>query len=173
MKTPPTPMKFSLLLLLLLLLHEGEAQQCGEQADGALCPGDLCCSVWGYCGSTDAYCGPGNCQSQCPPPSPPPPPPAPPSPPPPPLPPSPPGSDLSDIFPRELFEEFLLHRNDPACPARGFYTYEAFIEAAKAFPDFGHAGDNTTRKREIAAFFGQTSHETTGNYKIHHITRSQ
>ena len=172
MKTPPTPMKFSLLLLLLLLLHEGEAEQCGEQADGALCPGDLCCSVWGYCGSTDAYCGPGNCQSQCPPPSPPPPPPAPPSPPPPPLPPSPPGSDLSDIFPRELFEEFLLHRNDPACPARGFYTYEAFIEAARTFPAFANTGDDAIWKREIAAFFGQTSQETTGihillNIKMH------
>ncbi|GMJ12664.1 hypothetical protein HRI_004935600 [Hibiscus trionum] len=42
------------------------AFQCGQQADGALCPGDLCCSRWGYCGSTDLYCLVENgCQSNC------------------------------------------------------------------------------------------------------------
>ena len=53
--------------------------------------------------------------------------------------------------------------NDNACPARGFFTYDAFITAAKFFPSFGNTGDLATRKKEIAAFFGQTSHETTGN----------
>ncbi|KAF7841185.1 endochitinase 2-like [Senna tora] len=56
----------------------------------------------------------------------------------------------------------LKHRDDGGCPARGFYTYDAFIQAAKSFPSFGNTGDTTARKREIAAFFGQTSHETTG-----------
>ncbi|KAG2315556.1 hypothetical protein Bca52824_018678 [Brassica carinata] len=45
--------------------------------------------------------------------------------------------------------------------AKSFYTYDAFITAAKSFPSFGNTGDLTTRKKEIAAFFGQTSHETT------------
>ncbi|KAK7264502.1 hypothetical protein RJT34_32111 [Clitoria ternatea] len=58
----------------------------------------------------------------------------------------------------------LKHRNDNACPARGFYTYDAFISAAKSFPDLGTTGDTVTRKREIAAFFGQTSHQTTGGW---------
>nr|ABB89767.1 At3g12500-like protein [Boechera stricta] len=58
----------------------------------------------------------------------------------------------------------LSHRNDAACPARGFYTYNAFITAAKSFPGFGTTGDTATRKKEIAAFFGQTSHETTGGW---------
>jgi chitinase len=58
----------------------------------------------------------------------------------------------------------LKHRNDGGCPAKGFYTYDAFISAAKAFPGFGTTGDVATRKREIAAFFGQTSHETTGSF---------
>nr|AAA98236.1 antifungal protein [Ipomoea nil]AAA98237.1 antifungal protein [Ipomoea nil] len=40
------------------------AQQCGSQARGRLCGNGLCCSQWGYCGSTAAYCGAG-CQSQC------------------------------------------------------------------------------------------------------------
>lgn len=74
------------------------------------------------------------------------------------------GGDLSDILPKSLFEEMLLHRNNIACPAQGFYTYEAFIEAAKFFPSFGSNGDDEIRMREIAAFFGQTSHETTGGW---------
>ena len=58
------------------------------------------------------------------------------------------------------------HDND-LCPGKGFYTYDAFIAAAKYFPGFGTArggsGNDTytdTRKREVAAFLAQTSHET-------------
>jgi chitinase len=61
-----------------------------------------------------------------------------------------------------MFDDMLKYRNDPQCPAVGFYTYNAFISAAKEFPDFGNTGDDLMRKREIAAFLGQTSHETTG-----------
>ncbi|CAM6035232.1 unnamed protein product [Sphagnum compactum] len=39
-----------------------DPQQCGTGVDGRVCDNDLCCSEWGYCGSTDAYCGKG-CQS--------------------------------------------------------------------------------------------------------------
>ncbi|XP_058009509.1 inactive chitinase-like protein 1 [Hevea brasiliensis] len=136
-------------LLLASVLLVTSAQQCGSQANGALCPGGLCCSQYGWCGDTSAYCGDG-CQSQCD-----------------------GGSGggggggggdgyLGSIISRSTFEEMLKHRNDAACPAKGFYTYDAFITAAKDFPDFGTTGDTDTRKREIAAFFGQTSHETTG-----------
>ncbi|KAH7848331.1 hypothetical protein Vadar_001410 [Vaccinium darrowii] len=57
----------------------------------------------------------------------------------------------------------LKHRNDAACQGKGFYTYEAFIAAANAkeFGRFGTTGDDATKKREIAAFLAQTSHETT------------
>ncbi|CAF1704215.1 hypothetical protein YC2023_038622 [Brassica napus] len=109
--------------------------------------------------TTEAYCE-GGCQSQCTPtPIPPAPTPTPPSP----TPPGPSG-DLSDIFSRDQFYTMLLHMNDNACPARGFFTYDAFITAAKSFPSFGNTGDLATRKKEIAAFFGQTSHETTGGW---------
>jgi peptidoglycan/xylan/chitin deacetylase (PgdA/CDA1 family) len=30
-----------------------------------LCPGSQCCSIYNFCGSTDAYCAVGNCGSQC------------------------------------------------------------------------------------------------------------
>ncbi|GMH21843.1 hypothetical protein Nepgr_023686 [Nepenthes gracilis] len=154
-------------VLLLLNLPFLSAFQCGQQAGGALCHSGLCCSQWGWCGTTSDYCGNG-CQSQCggtattPPSSPPsPPPPATPSPP---SPPSPVGGDVSSIITREIFEEMLMHRNNAACPARGFYTYEAFITAARFFSGFGTTGDFNTRKRELAAFLGQTSHETTGGW---------
>jgi len=58
----------------------------------------------------------------------------------------------------------LLHRNDAACPARGFYTYAAFVAAANAFPGFAATGTADARKREVAAFLAQTSHETTGGW---------
>ncbi|GKV45160.1 hypothetical protein SLEP1_g52270 [Rubroshorea leprosula] len=73
-------------------------------------------------------------------------------------------ADISSIISRDLFNEMLKHRNDAACPAKGFYTYDAFIAAANSFGAFGTTGDIDTKKREIAAFLAQTSHETTGGW---------
>ena len=146
-----------------LLVGTSVAAQCG-------CTKSSSCSKYGYCGTSDAYCAPENCQCQCPTPSPPPPRPPPPSPPPPYVPPPPPSpDDVSNIISKDLFEEMLLHRNsDPNC-AVGFYTYEGFLTAARSFPGFGATGTLEDRKRELAAFFGQTSHETTGTYSYAHI----
>nr|AYN74359.1 chitinase 5 [Eucommia ulmoides] len=72
--------------------------------------------------------------------------------------------DVGSIVSGSLFDQMLRHRNDGGCPARGFYTYEAFISAARSFGGFGTTGDLATRKREIAAFLAQTSHETTGGW---------
>lgn len=74
------------------------------------------------------------------------------------------GQDVGSVISKALFEDMLKHRNDANCPAKGFYTYEAFIDATKAFGAFGTTGDPDTRKREIAAFLAQTSHETTGGW---------
>jgi len=151
---------FAFFSLFLSLSVRGSAEQCGRQAGDALCPGGLCCSSYGWCGTTVDYCGIG-CQSQCD---------------------GGGGGDggddgcdggddgggdgddgyLSDIISKSKFDALLKFRNDARCPAAGFYTYNAFISAAKEFPDFGNTGDDLMRKREIAAFLGQTSHETTG-----------
>ncbi|KAL6011877.1 Chitinase 1 [Asimina triloba] len=138
-----------LLALLFSVTGEAWAEQCGTQAGGALCPGGLCCSQFGWCGNTPPYCGQG-CQSQC-------------GGGPTPVPPSP-GGSLASLVSGSLFDQILKHRNDAACPAKGFYTYDAFINAARAFPNFAADGDTNTRKREIAAFLAQTSHETTGGW---------
>ncbi|KAF8405506.1 hypothetical protein HHK36_010413 [Tetracentron sinense] len=129
-------------------------EQCGSQVGGAVCPGGLCCSQFGFCGSTPEYCTNG-CQSQCssggstPTPSTPTPTPS-------------SGGDLSALISQTLFNDILKHRNDEACPGKGFYTYDAFVAAAKSFGGFATTGDTDTRKREIAAFLAQTSHATTG-----------
>lgn len=59
-------MKFNVLILMILalLLTTTSAQQCGSQARGRVCANGLCCSQYGFCGTTRAYCGFG-CQSQC------------------------------------------------------------------------------------------------------------
>ncbi|XP_042425175.1 endochitinase-like [Zingiber officinale] len=68
------------------------------------------------------------------------------------------------IISASLFDQMLKHRNDAACPASGFYTYNAFVTAANSFPGFGTTGDAATQNREVAAFLAQTSHETTGGW---------
>ncbi|KAK3029172.1 hypothetical protein RJ639_039727 [Escallonia herrerae] len=72
--------------------------------------------------------------------------------------------DVGSLLSESQFNQMLKHRNDANCPAKGFYTYQAFISAAKSFRGFGTTGDIDTRKREIAAFLAQTSRETTGNF---------
>ena len=54
------------------------------------------------------------------------------------------------------YQQMFLHTNDTACKHPKFYTYQAFITAAAAFPAFGIG------KLEVAAFLAQVSHETTG-----------
>ena len=152
-------MKLSSLIICLTLLLGASAEQCGRQAGGAKCPNGLCCSNHGWCGNTADHCGAGKCQTQCgssSTPTPSTPTPATPSP--------NSGGDVGSIISSSLFDQMLKHRNDPRCSANRFYTYDAFIAAARSFNGFGTTGDDTTRKREVAAFLAQTSHETTGFY---------
>nr|QBZ28549.1 class 1 chitinase [Panax notoginseng] len=118
------------------------AEQCGKQAGMALCPNGLCCSQFGWCGSTPEYCT--NCQSQCSEPS--------------------PGGGVSSIITESVFNQMLKYRNDGRCRTNGFYTYNAFINAAKSFNGFGTTGNTVQQKQELAAFLAQTSHETTGGW---------
>jgi hypothetical protein len=54
----------AVLLASLIVMATGE--QCGRQAGGQLCPDNLCCSQYGWCGNTDEYCSSSKgCQSRC------------------------------------------------------------------------------------------------------------
>ncbi|KAJ1397983.1 Lysozyme-like domain superfamily [Sesbania bispinosa] len=75
-----------------------------------------------------------------------------------------PNTPISSLISENLFDSIFLHKDDSACPAKNFYTYDTLIEASKSFPQFGTTGSLTTRKREIAAFLAQISHETTGGW---------
>jgi len=134
------------------LVQVCEAQQCGSQAGNALCANDLCCSQYGYCGSTTAYCGSG-CQSQCT---------STPSPPPP----ASSGSGVGNILTNSLFNSFFPNRNS-------FYTYAAFISAANAYPSFGTTGSSVQMKQEVAAFCAHVTQETSGLFYINEIDQSQ
>ncbi|CAM0947147.1 unnamed protein product [Alopecurus aequalis] len=70
-------------------------------------------------------------------------------------------SGVASIVTREAFDSMLSGSNaTSACDGGGFYTYDAFIKAASKFPGLGAVGDEDTRRRELAAFFGQTSYVT-------------
>ncbi|GFY87818.1 basic chitinase [Actinidia rufa] len=64
-----------------------------------------------------------------------------------------------------------LCRNGLCCSQHGYCGQTAEYcangcqsQSARTFSGFGTTGDDATRKREIAAFLGQTSHETTGGW---------
>ncbi|KAF7062191.1 hypothetical protein CFC21_068819 [Triticum aestivum] len=74
---------------------------------------------------------------------------------------------VASIVTRDTFYSMLRQGHhgggDGGCDGGAFfYSYDAFVEAASTFRGFGTTGDQATRRRELAAFFAQTSHETTG-----------
>ncbi|KAL6222192.1 hypothetical protein ACLB2K_005584 [Fragaria x ananassa] len=73
-------------------------------------------------------------------------------------------ADVASLISPSLFDQMLKYRNDGRCKGNGFYKYDAFISAARSFNGFGTTGDVATQKKELAAFLGQTSHETTGGW---------
>ncbi|AKQ65452.1 Endo-1,4-beta-xylanase A precursor [Myxococcus hansupus] len=66
------------------------------------------------------------------------------------------GTGLAEILSESTFNAMFPNRNP-------FYTYSALIAAARTMPAFANTGTLETRKREVAAFFANTAHET-GNF---------
>ncbi len=62
------------------------------------------------------------------------------------------------------FDQMFLHKDDVACPGAGSYTFPGLVAAAANYPTFACEGDLATRRREVAAFLAQISHETTGGW---------
>ena len=54
---------------------------------------------------------------------------------------------------------------DSAAPGRpDFYSFQAFVTAAKKFPEFLGTGNDTLRRRELAAFLAHCAQETSGGW---------
>lgn len=53
-----------------------------------------------------------------------------------------------------------------------FYTYSGLVDALSAYPGFANTGDDTTRKREAAAFLANVNHETGGLVYIKEINEA-
>ncbi|KAE8647626.1 endochitinase [Cucumis sativus] len=75
-------------------------------------------------------------------------------------------NEVGNLISAPMFNEMFKYQKDPKCESQGFYCYEAFIIAARYFSGFGFAttGKPSVRKREVAAFLAQTSHQTTGGW---------
>lgn len=129
-------------LIVLLQLQLSEAQECGSAVNNTVCQDGLCCSEFGFCGGSSAYCGTG-CQSQCGLPSPP-------------GPPVRSTSGLAKVLNESLFEALWPSRNR-------FYTYNSLILAGNAYPLFGTSKEKDCALREIAAFAAHVQQETAGN----------
>ncbi|THG20499.1 endochitinase EP3-like [Camellia sinensis] len=110
------------------------AQNCG-------CASDMCCSQYGYCGTTDAYCGSGCQEGPCF------------------ATPSPSNVSVSDIVTQAFFDG-IIGEADASCAGKSFYTRSLFLEALNLYPLFGRDGSVDDSKREIAAFFAHVTHET-------------
>ncbi|KAL2920870.1 Acidic endochitinase SP2 [Bienertia sinuspersici] len=67
---------------------------------------------------------------------------------------------VSDIVTQSFFDG-IIGQAAASCAGKNFYTRDAFLNAAKAFPQFGTSGSGDDNKKEIAAFFAHVSHETT------------
>ncbi|KAI3928916.1 hypothetical protein MKW92_028443 [Papaver armeniacum] len=123
-------------ILVSFLTQSIVAQNCG-------CAAGLCCSKYGYCGTTAAYCGKG-CQSgPCTT-----------------TPASPTNGASVDGIVTPAFFNGIINQAGSGCAGKSFYTRSAFLEAARSYPSFGKTGSLDDSKREIAAFFAHVTHET-------------
>ncbi|KAF8661696.1 hypothetical protein HU200_056644 [Digitaria exilis] len=137
MANSPTPTMIlaaalALVLALLAAVSPAAAHNCG-------CGPGLCCSKYGYCGTTSAYCGEG-CKSG-------------------PCWGSTGGASVASVVTKAFFNG-IKSKSESWCEGTSFYTRGTFLEALASYPGFASAGSEAQRKREIAAFFAHVTHET-------------
>jgi len=74
------------------------------------------------------------------------------------------GPGIGSWFTQDHFAAFFPNINNLACTGSSFFTHAALVQAASQFPEFANSGNVLQDKLELAAFLGQTSHETTGGW---------
>ena len=75
------------------------------------------------------------------------------------------GSGLASILSESMFDAMFPNRN-------GFYSYAGLVNAAATFGGFATSGDDTARKREVAAFLANVGHETGDLVYVEEINKS-
>lgn len=73
------------------------------------------------------------------------------------------GAGPEALLTRAQWDTLFPHRADPACSG-AIFTYDNFVAAARTFPAFLSEGTTEQRRRELAAFLANASHETTGGW---------
>jgi chitinase len=73
-----------------------------------------------------------------------------------------PGKGISSWFTEAMFDEMFPNICHSACKGCGILTYECMVKATLMYPDFANSADEAANKREVAAWLGQMSQETTG-----------
>jgi len=73
-----------------------------------------------------------------------------------------PGEGISSWFSKSMFTTMFPMITDSRCPGANILTYECLVKATLLYPDFANSNDVEMNKRELAAWLGQMSQETTG-----------
>ncbi|GER40463.1 chitinase [Striga asiatica] len=136
--TPKNSLPLIYILLTVLLLAN---VKWASAANCSSCPPKMCCSRFGFCGTTDDYCGNGCQFGPCTAPR------------------GNNGVNVTNIV-TDVFFNNIIKKSKPSCKGKGFYTRSAFLYALLDFPEFGTQGTVDASKREVAAFFAHVTHET-------------
>jgi basic endochitinase B len=70
----------------------------------------------------------------------------------------------NELFPNRYHMSTLEDSVFKGVAKQDFYSYDAFLKAAKLFPLFLGDGNDSIQKRELAAFLANISHETSGGW---------
>lgn len=73
------------------------------------------------------------------------------------------GAGLAKILTAAAFKQLFPNIDNSGCKP-GFYTYDALLKAAAAFPGFATSADEATNRRELSAFLAHISQETNGGW---------
>jgi len=78
-------------------------------------------------------------------------------------------SPVTQYLDKKTWNELFPHRNgvgDNKAGNKGidFYSFQSLVSAAGAFPLFLNEGDDTARRRELAAFLANIAQETSGGW---------
>ncbi|KAJ9178506.1 hypothetical protein P3X46_010384 [Hevea brasiliensis] len=69
------------------------------------------------------------------------------------------GVSVPDLVTPAFFNG-IINQAPAGCAGKNFYSRDAFLKALNSYPQFGKLGSADDSKREVAAFFAHTTHET-------------